>query len=52
MTVAELEHEVEKVESAMAKNLTAVDVQGHIARGIWQVALQLAKLVHGVEQTK
>lgn len=44
MTVEELEHEIEHVEKLANHNTDTRDVAGAIAKGVWQVALQLAKL--------
>lgn len=55
MNVKELEHEVEIVDVITEKVARADDTKtlyGLIARGIWQVALQLGKLYEGVENTK
>lgn len=49
MDVRELELELERVESQVARNIDIKDIQGIIARGIWQVALQLAKLATNAE---
>lgn len=52
MTRAEIQREIEAVESAVEKNTDLKFVHGLIARGIWQVALQLAKLTRRLEETQ
>jgi hypothetical protein len=55
MNVKELENTIETVDITVDKTSRGNDekiIQGLIARGIWQVALQLARLVEGVENTK
>jgi hypothetical protein len=51
MTVKELENELERVDLAASRTHEA-DMDKLIARGVWQIALQLARLVEGVENTK
>jgi hypothetical protein len=52
MTVKELENELDKVELAVSRLHEAKDMYGLIARGVWQVALQLAKLNEGVDRVQ
>ncbi len=52
MNVQELENELDKVELAVSRLHEAKDMYGLIARGVWQVALQLAKLNEGVEKAQ
>jgi hypothetical protein len=50
MTSKELEREYESVDRAMTHNLKVEEIQPYMVRGIWQIALQLAKLNEGVEK--
>ena len=52
MNVKELTNELENVELAVTRMHEAKDMYGLIARGVWQIALQLAKLNEGVEKTQ
>ena len=51
MTPQELEREYAIVDRAMSHNLKIEEIHPYLVRGVWQIALQLAKLNHGVEQT-
>lgn len=51
MNVKELEREMEKVDLAISRTHEA-DMDKLIARGLWEVALQLAKLNAGVEKVQ
>ncbi len=42
MDSVNIEREIERVEMLVAKNSTIVDVTGAVARGVWEIALQLA----------
>ena len=48
MNVKELENELDKVELAVSRLHEAKDMYGLIARGCWQIALQLAKLTEEI----
>ena len=52
MDVKELENELDKVELAVSRLHEAKDMYGLIARGCWQIALQLAKLNEGVAKVQ
>jgi hypothetical protein len=48
----EIAREIETVDLIVSKNVDVRDVQGLIAKGVWQLVLQVRLLVEGVENTK
>lgn len=52
MNVKELENELDKVELAVSRLHEAKDMYGLIARGVWQIALQLGKLNDSLEKAQ
>ena len=53
MKVTELENQIEIVDRMVAQNVDRTQyMMGIVAQGLWQVALQLAKLNEGVEKVQ
>lgn len=49
MDIKEIQNEIERVDRAAEHNTDQKLVLGLIARGIWQVALQVARLTYAVD---
>ena len=49
MNVKEIQREIEVVEKTANSNVDIKDIQGQIAKGVWEIALQLAQLMAVVQ---